>query len=90
MKDRYIKGYSKKLIRALYSLVREDIGEWQDDIKKMTQSIVRFSDINPTLVEYLYTSYLSSDVTVKEFKDKADEAYAYFKNSLLTISTSIG
>lgn len=90
MKDRYIKGYSKKLIRALYSLVLEEVGEWQDDISKMTQSIVRFSEINPTLVEYLYTSYLSSDVTVEEFKDKADKAYTYFKDCLRTISTSIG
>lgn len=89
MKDRYIKGYSKKLIRALYSLVLEDVGEWQDDVNEMTQSIIRFSEINPTLVEYLYTSYLSSNVTVEEFKEKADEAYAYFKNCLRTISTSV-
>lgn len=89
MKDRYIKGYSKKLIRALYSLVLEDAGEWQDDVSEMTKSIIRFSEINPALVEYLYASYLSSDIAVEEFKEKADVVYSYFEDCLRTISTSI-
>ncbi|CAM3610521.1 Polymerase nucleotidyl transferase domain-containing protein [Marinicrinis lubricantis] len=40
MKTRYIKGYSKRLIRALYSLILEDTGVWQDDIIKMKNAIL--------------------------------------------------
>lgn len=35
MKTRYSKGYSKRLLRALYSLIIEDTGVWEDDMTKM-------------------------------------------------------
>jgi len=82
MQLRYIKGYSKRLIRALYSLILLDVGVWQDDITEMKNSIIRFSDISPTLVEYLYKCYLNSDIAVKEFKEKADEVYSYFEHCI--------
>lgn len=88
MKCRYIKGYSKKLIRALYSLIIEDVGEWQDDITKMRKSIIKYSEINPTLVEYLYECYLNSDIAVEGFLEKADEVYSYFEDCLNAMSAS--
>jgi len=42
MKCMYVKGYSKRLIRALYSLVLADVGIWQDDIAEMKKAIIRF------------------------------------------------
>ena len=42
MKTRYIKGYSKRLIRALYSLVLEDTGVWEDEIIKMKNAILNY------------------------------------------------
>lgn len=88
MKCRYIKGYSKRLIRALYSLILEDVGEWQDDISEMKKLIIRFSEINPSLVEYLYECYLNSDIAVEGFREKADEVYSFFEHCLNTMSAS--
>jgi len=85
MKCRYIKGYSKRLIRALYSLVLEEVGVWQDNIAEMKNSIIRYSDIDPALVEYLYECYLNSDLPINEFKVKATDAYTYFEHRLSTM-----
>jgi len=82
----YIKGYSKRLIRALYSLILVDVGVWQDDIAEMMKSVITYSEINSTLVEYLYECYLNSDIDVKEFKKKADEVYSYFEDCLSKMS----
>ncbi len=87
-KCRYIKGYSKRLLRALYSLVLEDVGVWQDDMAEIKKSIISFSEFDPALVEYLYTCYLHSDVDVKAFKEKADEVYSYFERCLSALSAS--
>lgn len=82
----YIKGYSKRLIRMLYSLILIDVGVWQDNILEMKKSIILFSDIKPTLVEYLYNSYMNSDIAVNDFKEKADEVYSYYEHGLDTLS----
>ncbi|PQP80741.1 nucleotidyltransferase [Paenibacillus sp. PCH8] len=82
MKTRYIKGYSKRLIRALYSLVLEDTGVWEDEIIKMKDAIVNYCSIDGALVEYLYACYLDSDVSVEEFLEIADEVYHYFETAL--------
>lgn len=88
MKTRYIKGYSKRLIRALYSLVLEDTGVWQDDIIKMKNAILNYCEIDSALVDYLYACYLDSDVLVEEFLGIADEVYSYFENALNTLAAS--
>ncbi|WP_419892076.1 nucleotidyltransferase domain-containing protein [Paenibacillus xylanexedens] len=89
MKTRYIKGYSKRLIRALYSLVLEDTGVWEDEIIKMKNAILNYCEINSALVEYLYACYLdSSSVLVEEFLRIADEVYRYFENALNTMAAS--
>ncbi|GLX70532.1 nucleotidyltransferase domain-containing protein [Paenibacillus glycanilyticus] len=89
MKTRYIKGYSKRLIRALYSLVIEDTGVWQDDILKMKNAIVVYCEIDSALVDYLYACYLdSSNVPVEEFLGIADEVYSYFENALNAMAAS--
>lgn len=88
MKTRYIKGYSKRLIRALYSLILEDTGVWEDEIIKMKDAIVNYCSIDGALVEYLYACYLDSDVSVEEFLEIADEVYHYFENALNTMSAS--
>ncbi|MGN7412382.1 nucleotidyltransferase domain-containing protein [Paenibacillus sp. SAF-068] len=88
MKTRYIKGYSKRLIRALYSLILEDTGIWEDEIIKMKDAIVNYCSIDGALVEYLYTCYLNSDVSVEEFLEIADEVYDYFENALNTMAAS--
>lgn len=86
MKTRYIKGYSKRLIRALYSLVLEDTGVWEDEIIKMKTAILNYCEINSALVEYLYACYLdSSNVLVEEFLRIADEVYRCFENALNTM-----
>ncbi|PCL91568.1 nucleotidyltransferase [Paenibacillus lautus] len=88
MKTRYIKGYSKRLIRALYSLVLTDTGVWQDDIIEMKNAIINYCEIDSALVEYLYACYLDSDVLVEEFLGIADEVYSYFENALNTMAAS--
>lgn len=82
LKTRYIKGYSKRLIRALYSLVIVDTGVWQDDIIEMKNAIIKYCEIDSALVEDLYACYLDSDVLVEEFLRIADEVYSYFENAL--------
>ncbi|WP_422661299.1 nucleotidyltransferase domain-containing protein [Paenibacillus sp. EC2-1] len=88
LKSRYIKGYSKRLIRALYSLVLEDTGVWEDDIIKMKNAILNYCEIDSALVDYLYACYLESDVPVKEFLGIADEVYSYFENALNKMAAS--
>ncbi|UPK45425.1 nucleotidyltransferase domain-containing protein [Paenibacillus pabuli] len=88
MKTRYIKGYSKRLLRALYSLVLEDTGVWEDDMTKMKNAILNYCEIDPALVEYLYACYLDSNVLVEEFLRIADEVYDYFENALKTMAAS--
>jgi len=88
LKRRYIKGYSKKLLRALSSLIMEEVGEWQDNITEMKYSIIKYSEINSVLVEFIYECYLNSDVDIESFLDKADEVYIYFEDRLKEISSS--
>jgi predicted nucleotidyltransferase len=88
LKTRYIKGYSKRLIRALYSLVLEDTGVWQDDIIMMKNAVLNYSEIDSTLVDYLYACYLDSNVLVEEFLGIADEVYCYFENALNAMAAS--
>ncbi|MDN4618185.1 nucleotidyltransferase [Paenibacillus sp. PsM32] len=86
MQMRYIKGYSKRLLRALYSLVLEDTGVWEDDFVKMKNAILTYYEIDSALVDYLYTCYLDSHVDVEEFLGVADEVYRNFENALHTIA----
>ncbi|WIV17241.1 nucleotidyltransferase [Paenibacillus polygoni] len=89
LKTRYIKGYSKRLIRALYSLVLEDTGVWQDDISTMKNAILNYCEIDFALVEYLYDCYSDgNDVLVEEFLGVADEVYSYFENALNAMADS--
>ncbi|MCC5801825.1 nucleotidyltransferase [Rossellomorea vietnamensis] len=88
LKSRYTKGYSKKLIRALYSLVLEDTGVWQDDISKMKNGILDYCTIDPALVDYLYACYLDSHVDVEEFLGIADEVYRYIEQALTALAAS--
>lgn len=88
MKSRYIKGYSKRLIRALYSLVLEDTGVWEDDIIKMKNAILNYCEIDSALVDYLYACYVESDVPVEEFLGIADEVYSYFEKTLNAMAAS--
>ncbi|WP_427050916.1 nucleotidyltransferase domain-containing protein [Paenibacillus sp. TC-CSREp1] len=89
MKTRYTKGYSKRLLRALYSLIIEDTGVWEDDMAKMKNAILNYCEIDPALVEYLYACYLdSSSVPVEEFLGIADQVYDYFENALKTMAAS--
>jgi len=85
---RYIKGYSKRLLRALYSLILEDTGVWEDDMMKMKNAILDYCEIDPALVDYLYACYLDSDVPVEEFLGIADEVYRYFENALNRMAAS--
>lgn len=88
LKSRYIKVYSRKLIRALYSLVLEDTGVWQDDMTKMKSAIADYCTIDSALVDYLYASYLDSDVDVEEFLGIADEVYRYIEKALNSLAAS--
>ncbi|ODP27125.1 hypothetical protein PTI45_03446 [Paenibacillus nuruki] len=88
MKMRYIKGYSKRLIRALYSLVLENTGVWEDDMVKMKNAILDYCEIDPALVDYLYACYLDSNVGLEEFLGRADEVYCYFENTLNAMAAS--
>ncbi len=88
LNTRYIKGYSKRLLRALYSLILEDTGVWEHDMMKMKNAILNYCEINTALVDYLYACYLDSDVSVEEFLGIADEVYRYFENALNRMSTS--
>ena len=88
LKNRYIKGYSKRLMRALYSLVLENTGIWEDDIIKMKNAILKYCEIDSDLVEYLYACYLDSNVPVEEFLGIAEEVYRYFENVLNEMAAS--
>ncbi|WP_017811952.1 nucleotidyltransferase domain-containing protein [Paenibacillus shenyangensis] len=88
MQVRYIKGYSKRLLRALYCLVLEDTGVWEDDMVTMKNAILDYCEIDPALVDYLYACYLDSNVSVEEFLGIADEVYRYFENALRVMAAS--
>lgn len=88
MTTRYIKGYSKRLLRALYSLILEDTGVWEDDMLKMKNAILKHCDIDSALVDYLYACYLDSNIPVEEFLEMADEVYRYFENALNKMAAS--
>jgi len=88
MKARYIKGYSKRLIRALYSLILEDTGVWQDDMIKMKNAIINYCEIDSALIDYLYGCYLDSHVPVEDFLEIADQVYHYVENALNTMASS--
>lgn len=88
MQMRYIKGYSKRLLRALYSLALEDTGVWEDDMVKMKDAILDYCEIDSALVDYLYACYLDSHVDVEEFLRVADEVYRYFEDTLHAMSAS--
>lgn len=88
LKCQYIKGYSKRLIRALYTLILMDVGVWKDDISEMTELIIQFTDIRPEVMQALYACYLNSDQSVKDFKKKADAVYAYFEKHFEALSYS--
>lgn len=81
-----MKGCSKRLMRALYSLTMENTGVWENDILKMKEAILTYCAIDPALVEYLYASYLHSDVPVEEFLNCADQAYRDFEDTLRTMA----
>ncbi|MCQ4088395.1 nucleotidyltransferase domain-containing protein [Saccharibacillus sp. JS10] len=81
-KTRYIKGYSKRLLRALYSLVLKDTGVWEDDMLKTKNAIITYSEFDPSLVNNLYEYYLDSDQDVEKFLKTADKAYLHFEQAL--------
>jgi uncharacterized protein len=85
---RYIKGYSKRLLRALYSLVLEETGVWEDDMMKMKNALLNYCDIDSAFVDYLYACYLDSHVPIVEFLGIADEVYRYFDNALHRMAAS--
>ncbi|NGZ77703.1 nucleotidyltransferase domain-containing protein [Saccharibacillus alkalitolerans] len=88
MTTRLIKGYSKRLLRALYSLVLENTGVWEDDMITMKNAILKYCEIDSALVEYLYACYLDSHVPVEEFLAIADEGYRCFENALNRMAAS--
>lgn len=88
MKSRYMKGYSKRLLRALYSLILEDTGVWEDDMLKMKNALLKYCAINPALVEYLYACYMDSHGRVEEFLGIADKVYLYFEGILNVMAAS--
>ncbi|CAM3547453.1 MULTISPECIES: nucleotidyltransferase domain-containing protein [Saccharibacillus] len=88
LKTRYIKGYAKRLIRALYSLVLEHTGVWEDDIVEMKNAIVTYCEIDSAWVEELYACYLNPDIPVAEFLGLADQVYRYFEQALQTMAAS--
>lgn len=90
LKTRYVKGYSKRLLRALYSLILEDTGVWQDDMLEMKNDLLKYCEINPAIIEYLYACYLDSQVSVEEFLEIADEAYRYVEQALQAMEASKG
>ncbi|WP_173108140.1 nucleotidyltransferase domain-containing protein [Bacillus sp. KH172YL63] len=88
LRSKYTRGYSKRLIRALYSMVLEDTGVWDDDITKMKRAISEYCSIDSALVDYLYASYLDSQVDVEEFLGIADEVYSYIEKELAALAAS--
>jgi len=88
MEIRYTKGYSKRLLRALYSLILEDTGVWQDDMGQMKNDLLNYCEIDSAIVEYLYACYLNSDVSAEEFLKIADEAYRYVEKALHAMAVS--
>jgi uncharacterized protein len=88
LKSRYTKGYSKRLIRALYSLVLADTGVWEDDITKMKSAISDYCNIDSAFVDYLYACYLDSNVDVEEFLGIAEEVFSYIKKALTALAAS--
>lgn len=85
-RQRSTKGCSKRLMRALYSLVMDDTGVWENSMLKMKEAISTYCAIDSALVEYLYASYLHSDVPTEEFLIRADQAYRYFEDALRTMT----
>ena len=88
LKARYTRGYAKRLIRALYSLVLQDTGVWEDELSKMKRAILDYSDIDSTRVNYLYERYLDGIGNIDEFLANADEVYRYIESSLSVLAVT--
>ncbi|MEJ8302708.1 nucleotidyltransferase domain-containing protein [Saccharibacillus sacchari] len=88
MQTRYIKGYSKRLLRALYSLILEDTGVWKDDMPDIKNDLLKYCGIDSSIIDDLYACYLDSDVSVEQFLRTADEAYRYIEQTLQAMAAS--
>lgn len=86
LKARYTKGYSKRLIRALYSLILVDTGIWEDDISNMKNAILEYCDINSDLVDYLYACYLDPTINGTEFLGITEQVYGYIEKALSALA----
>ncbi|WP_026476145.1 hypothetical protein [Alkaliphilus transvaalensis] len=69
-----IRGYSKRLIRSLYTLILEDVGEWQDDILEMKNALSIYMKENSLLVDNLYLYYINQQSDLAAFESWADQA----------------
>jgi len=85
-----LRGYSKRLIRGLYTLILEDVGEWQDDIKEMKNLIKIHMKDKSQLVDKLYMFYINQESDKIEFESLADVASNIIYNRLeqLAVSTN--
>ncbi|OWA37710.1 nucleotidyltransferase [Saccharibacillus sp. O16] len=89
LQSRYIRGYSKRLMRALYSLVLEETGAWEDDLGEIKKAILSYGQIDPAKVNQLYDYYLNSEVPVEEFMRTADDVYRDLEHALKKMETSL-
>lgn len=69
-----IRGYSKRLIRSLYTLILEEVGEWNDDLLEMKIALGLHMKENSFLVEKLYMCYSNPFSDWEAFRILADQA----------------
>ncbi len=81
-----IRGYSKRLIRSLYTLLLEDIGEWHDDILVMKNTLCSHMKENNQLIERLFHSYMNHQSDLETFEIIAEQACDIIHNKIQELS----
>lgn len=83
-----IRGYSKRLIRGLYTLILEDVGEWKDDIEEMKNLLNIHMEDKRLLVDKLFLFYINQEIKKIEFESWANEASNIIYNKLDQMAVS--
>lgn len=79
---RTIRGYSKRLLRTLYTLILVDVNVWQDDILTMKNSLITHMQDKNEMIHKLYAFYMNLENDKKEFEVWAGLASRFINNRL--------
>lgn len=87
--NKTIRAYSKRLIRSLYTLILEDVQEWQDDILDMKNALGIYMSDKKELIDFLYNYYREPQSDKVAFQTCADQASHIIYKRLEVLSKQV-